>query len=287
MSEPARVELPVRAPAESVYRLLADLDAWPRVFGRFVHLERLGVEDGTERVGVWSVSGDGVRYGEMRRRLRARELRVEFRFPDGSRTEDLGLAVTALSERESLVRVTHGAARADDLSSVRAAAESEFHRPELRLVLRDVRRVAASPRDVFDFLYAADRWPEHMPHVAAASLRRFPEGGQLVEVVTRESGGGLLTTRNARVGRAPGLLVYKQLLLPPIGASHCVRWRIGESSGATVLTALQEVTLRAEGVVELLGPDADLSVARDFARRELGGKMRLLLDCVSARAAGR
>ncbi|WP_069814336.1 aromatase/cyclase [Streptomyces sp. TP-A0874] len=296
----ARQETKVRAPAAAVYRLLADLDNWPRVFRPFVHLERLGTDGAFERIGMWTTDGEQVEHWVALRRLDERALRIDFRPeepPASLASMERSWVVEPLSAEDCLLRLEHRyrmaeddpAARADtgrltesvgsaELSAVREAAEQQAASPGELLVLNDHLDIAGRARDVYDFLHAARHWDQRLPHVTEVTLHQDDGDGQLVEMATRESGGGLLTTKAARVGRPHREIVYKQLLLPPIGKSHCVRWRIGETAGGTSLAVQQIVVVDGAGVERMLGAGTSTAEAEGFIRRELGTKMRLILD---------
>jgi aromatase len=290
----------VRASAPAVYRLLADLENWPRMFKPFVHLEPLSADGDLERIGMWTTRAEVVDHWVVRRRLDPDRLRLEFRpeiVQPPLESMERHWTVTPLSDDKCLARLTHDYRVATDepaaleavreqidqiadaeLAAVRAMAELEASTPDLCLVLRDTVDIDGSPEAVYDFLYEAGHWPDRMPHVASVDLPHDAPRTQVVKMETLEAGGGRLTTKTARVGFPHRLIAYKHLLLPPIGKSHCVRlWIGGTPRGATV-TCLQDVVLTESGVAELLGDGARLSAARDFARGELTSKMRLLLD---------
>ncbi len=294
----------VRATAESVYRLLADIGNWPRMFRPFVHLESLGTEGGFERIGMWTTSGDEVVHWVARRRLDERGLRVEFR-PEVAHPPLESMrrswVVEPSSGEECLVRLVHEYRVAGDdpagadtvrrmidevaegeLAALRTAAEQEAASPDLRLVLDDAVRIAGSAAEVYEFLYSAQHWPERLPHVARAEVREGATDTHLLEMDTHESQGGVFTTRTARVGRPNREIAYKQLLLPPLGSSHHVRWRIEETGAGVTVRSRQVVVINLPGVERLLGSGADLAQARSFVRRELDSKVRLVLDGAKA-----
>lgn len=290
MGHVGRHEVVVRASAPAVYRLLAELSSWPLMFQPFVHLEPLGADGDFARVGMWTTADGAVKHWVVLRRLDQDRLTVRFRpevVPPPLASMERAWIVEPLSDAKCVARTTHDYQVATDdpatletvraqldgiaeteLAAVRAMAELETSSPELRLALHAGVDIDGPPAAVYDFLFDAGRWPDRMPHVARADLLhdgRHARNAQLLEMETREAGGGLLTTRTARVGFPPRLIAYKHLLLPPVGKAHCVRLRIEDAPHGATVTCVQDVVLTEPG-------------ARDFACRELGSKMRLLLD---------
>jgi aromatase len=305
----AEHEVVVHAPAAAVYRLLAEPENWPLMFQPFVHLEPLGTDGSLERVGMWTTSAGAVNHWVVLRRLEPDRLSLTFRpevVPSPLEAMERGWTVEPLSDAKCVARTIHdyrvatddpatcetvrdqiGGIADGELAAVREMAELDASSPGLRLVVRDAVEIDGPPAAVYDFLYDAARWPAAMPHVARAELLYDARNAQVVEMDTEEAGGGRLTTRTARVGFPHRLIAYKHLLLPPIGKSHRVRLRIEETSRGTMVTCVQDVVLSETGVAKLLGEGARLETARDFARRELSSKMRLLLDHAKRRVETR
>lgn len=289
----------VGASAQAVYRLLADLGNWPRIFGPFVHLEVLSTDGATERIGMWTTDGDRVEHWVALRRLDEEGLRIDFRpetVPPGLESMERSWVVEPVSRQTCVARLVHTyRVKADqdgpaavartveeisraELTAVKAAAELDNTSPELLLVLEDRVDIAGPAHDVYAFLYAAEHWSERLPHVARVEVRQDSSGLQLLEVDTRESRGGVFTTRTARVGFPDRALVYKQLALPPLGSSHHVSWRITETATGAAVHSEQVVVVRPAGVTELFGAGSDPEEATSFIRRELHAKVRLVLD---------
>ncbi|MDI3408197.1 aromatase/cyclase [Streptomyces cavernicola] len=301
-------EIAVRAPARETYRLLADLDNWPWIFKPFVHVERTGQEGEFERLGMWTTGGDRVeRWGALRR-LDEAALRIEFR-PEDVPPPLTGMervwAVEPDGEHACLVRLLHTYTLAEDTPAARAqvagvidtvagtetqavreAAELTAHTPELRLVVTDTVGIEAEPRTVGDILYDITSWPRFLPHVARAEALQDADGLQFVEVDTVEGNGSLLAMRTARVRTSARSLAYKQLVLPPIGSSHHVRWHVSGRDGGAVVRSEQTVVIKQDGIEAMLGDGKVLADATEFIRRELSAKVRLILDGAKRRAEG-
>ncbi|MEE1929394.1 SRPBCC family protein [Streptomyces sp. TRM 70351] len=294
--------VPVRAAAEPVFRLLADLDAWPRVFPPFVHLERLGQDErGRERVGMWAMSGERIDHWVALRTVDEAGLRVSFVpesappplgsmhrswvvEPEGAEACTVRLlheyTVREDADAGALAAVERTVAEiaAAELSAVQAAAELVAAFPKLLLEVEDSVTIAAPARAVYAFLLDAGRWPERLDHVASADVREDGPDTHVLELVTNEQRGGTFTTKTARVGIAPHKIAYKQLLLPPLGSSHHVQWLIEETAHGTTVTSRQTVVIKESGVAAVLGEGTDLAQARAFVRRELSSKVLLVLE---------
>ena len=302
-------EVAVAAPAGKVFDLLADAVSWPRLFSSFVHLERAGTAGDAERLRMWTVSGGGIDTWTARRAVHPGDLRIEIgperphppvtslvrTFTVRPVVPDRCVVVLRHDYRadgadpaaaDAVARTIDGIATRE-LGELAAAAELECAHPELVLHLEDRVRTGGSAEDAFAFLCDADRWAERLPHVQSVSVTPGPPGAETVETVTLESRGGTLTTRVARV-RLPAerALVFRHLVLPPIGRLHLVRWSVEEADGGAVLTARQSVVVDPDGAGRMLGAGTDLSVAVSFARSELSTKARLVLDA-AAEFAGR
>jgi aromatase len=299
-------ETPVRADAREVHRLLADEDDWPRVFASFVHLENLGRDGDCDRIGMWGHYDGAVEHWVALRRVDEDALRVEFRpesLPPQLESMLRTWVVEPAADGGSVVRLEHefrlkdedpaaaettlatveGIARSE-VAAVREAAELAALRPEALVTVEDTVTVAAPAAEVFAALYGAGDWPAYMGHVARADVRGEGDGHtHVLELDTIERHGGTFTTRAARVGLPHAKIAYKQLLLPPLGASHHVRWLLTEQDGATVVRSVQTVVIKESGVAAVLGEGASTETARGFVQTELSSKVRLILDAVKDR----
>ncbi|MEU6057067.1 SRPBCC family protein [Streptomyces sp. NPDC047097] len=293
-------EVKVAAPAREVYQLLADLDNWPWIFAPFVHTELLGTDGGSERVGMWTTSGEGVEHWVALRRLDEDALRICFR-PERPvpplASMERSWVVEPLSATECTARLLHTYELGDDgpqtradtarvidtiaegeTEAVRAAAELVTATPELRVEVVDTIDFDASPEAVYDVLFDVGAWTGALPHVTGTRLLQDGGDHHLVEVDTAESRGGTMTMRTARVGRPHQIIAYKQLVLPPIGSSHHVRWRLTPAAAGVTVTSAQTAVIRPDGIARLLGEGADVAEARTFVQRELSAKVRLTLE---------
>ncbi|WP_424185776.1 aromatase/cyclase [Actinokineospora sp. G85] len=299
-----RHEVAVDAPAEAVYRLLADTASWPWALPTSLHLEPLETTaDGATRVAMHTVGEDGSAHTWVAlRRTDPAALTVSYRQERSwSPVADMGgewvveprTATTSVirsahdfrpvpgaeSEADWIRRTLDGFATAE-LSAFAAAAGREHADPGLRLVLCDSVRVSSSAEAVHAALWRAEAWPSFLPHVRDTRLTESDNGAQLLEADIEVGGGKVLTTRVTRVGYPARLIVFKHLVLPPIGAAHLVRWTIDPDEDGVLLTAEQTVVFDPEGIAAVLGDGADLATAREFATNELSANSRAILEGV-------
>lgn len=284
----------VPAPPDTVYDLIADAERWPAIFTPTVHVEYLspGPED-EQRLKVWAFAGGAVKCWVSHRTLDKAARRVGFRqtspappvaamrgewtvFPSsaGSRVvfrhwfsaehDD----ETILGKIEEVVNHNSQA----ELASLRAAAG----RAHLMVDFADEVPIGSGQENVYRFLARAEEWPELIPHVARVALNEEPEGIQLLEMDTVESGGGedVHTTVSVRVLLPPGTIVYKQTTLPPFLTAHVGSWHVRED-GTTV--ARHTVVLKEEAIAAMLGPDATVEQAAGLVRESIGGNSKATL----------
>ncbi|MEV7618192.1 SRPBCC family protein [Streptomyces sp. NPDC089799] len=295
-------EITVEAPARDVYRLLADLANWPWLFRPFVHAEAIGRHDGHERVAMWTTTGDRVERWVALRRLDEAGLRIDFR-PEAPAAPlasmDRSWVVVPLTDRTCTVRLLHAFTLTDggpaeveatgriidtvadaETAAVKGAAELLAHRPGLLVEVTDTVEMTAAPAAVYEALYEVGKWPGFLPHVVRAEILQDADDLQLVEVHTAERNGTTLAMRTARAGLPDRAIAYKQLVLPPIGASHTVVWQLEPAPSGTTVTSRQTVVLRPDGIAALLGDGKGEADAAAFVRTELSAKVRLVLDGV-------
>nr|WP_042193126.1 SRPBCC family protein [Kibdelosporangium sp. MJ126-NF4] len=309
MPEPAVVQtehqIKVDAPASAVYDLVADIAAWSRIFPAFVHLEHLGTSASADRIGMWSTSNDEVYHWVALWTAHPNELRIDFQpevAPPPMTHLHRTLIVEPLSGNDSLVRLLHTCRLAEADQAVRdsirqttdevgnaelAALKVAAERPaELLMTFGDAVPINGSAQDVYDFLRDAQQWPERLSHVSRVSLREETENLQVLEMDTTERDGGTLTTKMARVCLPHRGIVFKHLLLPPLGASHTVRWLIEESAEGVTLRSEHTVVIDETGMATMLGGAAGLAKANEFIHNELTTKTRLIFDQAKAFVEG-
>ncbi len=282
----------VGAPAEAVYRLVADVANWPVVFPPTVHVEHVERGPRSERIRIWATANGEVRNWTSRRELDPAGLVVRFR-QEVSRTPVAGMGgawvVEPRGPRSCSVRLTHDfTAVGDDpaavawislavdrnstaeLAALKAAAERAEELAGLTLTFDDAVLVEAPAAEVYAFIDRADRWPERLPHVAAARLTERRPGAQVLEMDTRTADGATHTTKSVRVCLPPDRIVYKQSVAPALLDVHTGRWRFEEVAGGTLVTATHTVVVAPSAIAGVLGPDATVETATGYLRTALG-----------------
>ncbi|MFD5769996.1 aromatase/cyclase [Streptomyces sp. NPDC127049] len=287
----------VGAPAAAVYDLIADVSAWPQVFGPTVHVEVLDEAPpggGEQHLRIWAIANGQVRTWTSRRTLDPVARTVRFRqvvtaAPVASmggewRVEPAGDGTTRVvllhdyravgddpAAEELIEQAVDRNSRAE-LTALKHAAEQGPDRAELHFSFHDSLTIAGAAGDVYGFLDRADLWPERLPHVARLDLVEEENGVQRMDMDTRSPDGSLHNTTSIRVCfEERHSIVYKQLKVPAALSSHTGRWTVEPQDDGTVrATSWHTVTLDPEGVRTALGPDATLAEARALVRKALG-----------------
>ncbi|MFE0427447.1 aromatase/cyclase, partial [Streptomyces sp. NPDC058953] len=287
----ARHTITVGAPAPTVYGIIADAAAWPRVFPPSVHVERIPLGDGEETLRVWATAHGGVKSWESRRRLDPDGLTIGFRqvrtsAPAASMGGEWRLR--PLSGTSCEVELLHEFTAVDDdpenvawlnraldenssaeLSRMKATAESVDRLGELLCTFDDAVRIAAPAAEVHAFLWRARAWEERLPHVARVELTEPGPDVQTLEMDTIARDGSRHTTASVRVDLGPSRIVYKQLRVPPLLTAHVGAWLLDEEDGETTATARHTVVVDPSAV-RLLGPGSTVADARAYVRDALG-----------------
>ncbi len=293
----------VDAPADTVYGLVADVSAWPQVFGPTIHVEVLEEHADEQLLRIWATANDQVRSWTSHRILDSRARTVSFRQvvsappvasmggkwlvepnDDGGSRVVLLHDYTAVDDDPAAVELIERAVDRNsraELTALKNAAEQSGGEDGaedggLRFTFCDSVDVNGSAEDVFAFLDRADLWPERLPHVARIGLEESPSDGggstvQRMDMDTRSPDGSLHNTMSVRVcfpDRA--VIVYKQLRVPVVMSGHTGRWEIEPHGKGVRATSWHTVTLDPEGVRQLLGPEATLAEARAKVRQALG-----------------
>lgn len=281
----------IAAPADAVYRLIADVGAWPQMFVPTLHVDRLEGDDRGELLRLWAMANGEVRTWTSRRELDPGAGRVRFRQERTSPpVRDMGgeWVIAGTGPDTTEVVLLHDFTVADDdpdrvawvraavdrnseaeLAALRSAAEQGRKREELVHTFSDSIMVAGSVEEVYEVLFRADRWPDRLPHVSRVELTEGEGGVQVIEMDTRSTDGSVHTTRSIRVGSSPHRIVYKQTKFPPILAAHTGRWELTQTPGWVRATSWHTIVLREEKVTEVLGPDATVAEAGERVRRAL------------------
>lgn len=281
----------VAAPPQLVFDLVADVRRWPHVFPPTVHAEQVERLADGERIRIWATANGEPKAWVSRRRVDRDRLWVSFRqemsqapvaamggewifTPNSDGTTEVRLLhdFDAVGEDPGAVEWIRRAVDSNseaELAALRTAAERD--EAEQLYSFADEVTLRGDRADVFEFLYAADRWPARLPHVARVELREETPGLQLLDMDTRTADGNLHHTTSVRVCLPSDTIVYKQLRTPPLLSLHTGRWSMREVGGTVVVTSAHTVVIRPAAVAELLGPNAGMAQARQRVRQALGG----------------
>ncbi|WP_037568456.1 aromatase/cyclase [Phaeacidiphilus oryzae] len=295
----------VAAPAEDIYRIIADVTLWPVVFGPTVDVRHLARSERSERFQLWAVVGGEVNTWISRRELDPVARTVEFR------QERTHPPITAMAGRWSLqplrdgrteVRLDHAFSVADAgaEATIRAAVDrnsaeelaalgriAELGHPVDRVVdtFSDTVLVKGSPEEAYEFIRRSDLWPGRLPHVARVDLVEDAAGVQRMEMDTVTGDGAAHTTRSVRICRGPSEIAYKQLLPPTMLLGHSGRWTFTAVDAGARVTATHTVAIDPAAAREALGGERGLDEVREHLRAALGGNTRATLAKAGAFAA--
>lgn len=284
-------EIEVRAPAETVYRLIADVANWPQLFPPSVHVEYLEQGEKEERIQIWATGNGTAKTWISRRQLDPAALRVDFR-QEVSQPPVAAMGgtwiVEPVTDELCRVRLLHDYRAVDDdpeklawidqavdrnsrseLAAMKANAELATDPEQLLFSFDDTVRIDGSVRDVYDFINEAQLWEQRLPHVARVQLTEETPGLQILEMDTRTKDGSVHTTRSVRVCLPHRKIVYKQVVLPALLTMHTGCW-LFDSDGDTVLaTSRHTVAVNVANVSTVLGAEATVADARGFVRTAL------------------
>ncbi|MFM9441685.1 aromatase/cyclase [Streptomyces acidiscabies] len=296
MTQQVEHTIDVDAPPTEVYRLLAEVENWPSLFPPSVYVDHL--ERGTEeRIRIWATANGEAKSWTSRRTLDPDARRIAFRqevsAPPVAAMGGLWI-VDPLGDGTRL-RLQHDYRAVDDdpvgLKWIEEAVERnsrselaalkanlELATTDLTFSFEDSVRVRGAAKDVYDFLYDADRWAERLPHVAEVSLTEDTPGLQTLRMDTLTKDGSRHTTESVRVCFPHHRIAYKQTTLPALMTLHTGRWELEQHPDGTItVTSQHTVALNEPAITGVLGPDAGVPEARAFIRDALGNNSRATL----------
>ncbi|MFD8620268.1 aromatase/cyclase [Streptomyces sp. DSS69] len=294
MSQPhlIRHRVTVRAAAPLCFGLMADLDHWPQHFGPAVHAEVLEPDEGDgDLIRRWALTGGtGVHVWDARRRLDRNGLRIVFdqvepQAPltgmravwsfeaDGEGITTVGVTheFTVTGDDPEAVRRTTDDVNArtpDQLDSLRDLAERWDEVEPLVISFEDPLFIGGRLEDVYEFLYAADAWPERVPHVEKLEMTEDTPGIQFFDMHTHTPDGRDHTTRSVRVCLPSHKIVYKQISLPALLDGHTGHWVFTETPEGVIAHARHTATIKPSAL-PLLGEGTTVADARKYLRRVL------------------
>lgn len=294
-----RHEVTVRAPSAAVYQLLADVENWPRIFPPTVHVDQLEHGRNEERIRIWATANGTVKNWASLRTLDPEGLRIDFRqeipAPPVAAMGGTWL-IEPLGEAESRIQLLHDYRALDDdpdslkwideavdrnsraeLAALRTNLELAHASSELTFSFVDTVHVDGAARDVYDFIEAAEHWPERLPHVASVHLAQDSPGVQTLEMDTIAKDGSVHNTRSHRVCFPHHRIAYKQVVLPALMVMHTGCWTFESGEDGVAASSQHTVVLDAENIPRVLGADATVRDAREYVQQALSTNSRATL----------
>ncbi|WP_340560944.1 aromatase/cyclase [Streptomyces sp. GSL17-111] len=293
-------DITIDAPAAEVYRLIAEVENWPRIFPPTVHVDHVEKGEREERIRIWATANGEAKNWTSRRTLDPQALRITFRqeVPAAPVARMGGTwVVEALDAGRCRVRLLHDYRAVDDdpeklawidravdrnsrseLDALKANVELATGSAELTLSFEDSVTINGSAKDVYDFINEAQHWKQRLPHVARVDLREETPGLQILRMDTVTKDGSSHTTESVRVCFPHHRIAYKQTTLPALMTLHTGYWHLVEDAdGVTTATSQHTVVLNAGNIPAILGADADVRDASEFLRNALGTNSRTTL----------
>ncbi|MYY01857.1 MULTISPECIES: aromatase/cyclase [unclassified Streptomyces] len=293
-------EITVAAPAADVYRLIAEVENWPRIFPPTIHVdvaERTGTD---ERIRIWATANGAAKNWTSRRTLDPEGLRIEFR-QEVSTPPVAAMGGTWIIEPlpggDSRIRLLHDYRAIDDdpdglkwieeavdrnsrseLAALRTNVELAHASKELTFSFEDSVRIDGPAKDAFDFINEAGLWAERLPHVASVRFGEDAPGLQTLEMDTRARDGSVHTTKSYRVAFPHQKIAYKQITLPALMTLHTGCWTFTEEDDGGVTAVSQHtVVLNTANIARVLGEEATVEDARAYVHGALSTNSRATL----------
>jgi aromatase len=302
-------EISVAAPAETLYRYIANVENWPQLFPPTVYVAALERHGTDERIQIWATANGEAKTWTSRRTLDPVRRRVGFR-QEVSQPPVGAMGGTWIIDPDgpgaSLVRLRHDYRAASDnpadldwidqavdrnsrseLAALKASAELAQEAAPLMLSFEDTVQLRGRAADAFDFVNEAGKWAQRLPHVARVDFREDPPGLQRLAMDTRTKDGAVHTTESVRVAFPPEKIVYKQTSPPPLLKLHTGQWTFCNNVGGATATSAHTVVLNAAAIEAVLGGGATVDDARAFIRDALGGNSRATLEAARQYAEAR
>ncbi|MER5968051.1 aromatase/cyclase [Streptomyces sp. NPDC002057] len=304
-------EITVTAPAPAVYRLIAEVENWPRIFPPTLYVDHVERGEREERIRIWATANGAPKNWTSRRTLDPENLRITFR-QEVSTPPVAAMGGTwiiePVSSTESRIRLLHDYRAIDDdpeglkwideavdrnsrseLAALKTNVELAHASEEITFSFEDTVTVDGSAKDVYDFVNEANHWPERLPHVATVRFEEETPGLQSLEMDTRAKDGSTHTTKSYRVTFPHHRIAYKQITLPALMTLHTGYWTFEENEDGEGVTASSQhtVVLDTGNIARILGADATVADARDYVRTALSTNSRATLGYAKEYAEGR
>lgn len=290
----------VDAPAAAVYRLIAEVENWPRIFPPTIYVDHVERDGDSERIRIWATANGEPKNWTSRRTLDAEGLRITFR-QEVSTPPVAAMGGTwviePLTEATSRVRLLHDYRAIDDdpeglawideavdrnsrseLAALKTNVELAHATEDVTFSFEDSVTIAGSAKDAYDFVNEAGRWPERLPHVATVRFEEPAPGLQSLEMDTRAKDGSTHTTKSYRVAFPHQKIAYKQVTLPALMTLHTGYWTFTEGAdGTTTASSQHTVVLNTANIARILGEDATVADAREYVHGALSTNSRATL----------
>lgn len=302
-------EITVSAPAAAVYRLIAEVENWPRIFPPTIYVDHLESTGNAERIRIWATANGEAKNWTSRRVLDPESLRIEFR-QEVSAPPVAAMGGTwiiePLDDATSRIRLLHDYRAVDDdpdglrwideavdrnsrseLAALKTNVELAHAAEEVTFSFEDSVRVAGSAKDLYDFVNEAHLWQERLPHVASVRLDEDVPGLQTLEMETRAKDGSTHLTKSYRVCFEGRKIAYKQVTLPALMTLHTGYWTFTQDADGTTASSQHTVVLNTENITKILGPDAGVAEAREYVRTALSTNSRATLGYAKTYAEAR
>ncbi|MBK3583666.1 aromatase/cyclase [Streptomyces microflavus] len=299
----------VQAPAAAVYRLIAEVENWPRIFPPTVHVDCLERSGSQERIRIWATAGGEAKSWTSRRELDPGSMRIDFRQEvSAAPVAAMGGAwiIEEPSPGKALIRLLHDYRAVDDdpaglawieeavdrnsrseLAALKTNVELAAASEHLLLSFEDTVQINGSAKDVYDFLNEAQLWSQRLPHVARIRLREDTPGLQVLAMDTLTKDGTTHTTESVRVCVPHEKIAYKQTTLPALMTLHTGYWQLTENAAGVAATSQHTVVINPDTIRAVLGDDAGVEEARTFVHNALSTNSRATLGHAKAYAEGR
>jgi aromatase len=302
-------EITIAAPAPAVYRLLAEVTNWPRIFPPTIHVDRVEHDGSQERIRIWATANGEAKNWTSRRELDPEALRITFRqevtAPPVAAMGGTWI-IEPLGENESRVRLLHDYRAVDDdphdllwideavdknsrseLAALKKNVEFAHAAEEVTFSFEDTVHVDGSAKDVYAFINEANLWSERLPHVATVRLEEDTPGLQTLEMDTRAKDGSVHTTKSYRVTFPHQRIAYKQVTLPALMTLHTGHWTFEDTGQGVAATSQHTVTLNTDNIESILGCGATVADAREYVHTALSTNSRATLSHAKAFAENR
>lgn len=289
-------EITVQASATDVYRMLAEVENWPRLFPPSVFVDYLERNGNEERIRIWATANGEAKNWTSRRVLNPDVLSIKF-WQEVSAPPVAEMNGTWIIEpvggQQTRLRLLHEYRAIDDdpeglawidkavdtnsraeLPALKASVEQAAQAGQLTMSFADTVRINGSAKDVYDFINDAHLWSERVPHVAQVWLTENTPGVQVLRMDTLTKDGSTHTTESVRVCFPHYKIAYKQTTLPALMTLHTGYWLFEDDptdADAVLATSQHTVVINEANITSILGPDAGVAQAREYVRTALSG----------------